>query len=235
VQPLDCRPLHLGCFCQGDDHHSSVRNPLLLFADVRRGFSLLTTAAFFVFGMFHVFGWGIVEVITKTLYTQQLGWTFQQVSYVTGIAVFTELAGALGGGYVADRWGRRKVMLAGFGTYGLLHLIFACCPSLWDQSWFAAGYLILNPGALAVGSVGFLSMGMKISWTAAAATMFTVYMTLSNVSHVAGNAAVGWLRESMGLSYEATFAVAGIATILPLLVLLAVNPATVDAKRAEQA
>ena len=125
-------------------------------------------------------------------------------------------------------------MLIGFSSYGLLHGIFACLPGLWTQNWFAAGYLILNPGALAIGAVGFLSMGMKISWTRAAATMFTVYMTLSNVGHVVGNLGVGWLREDMGLSYETSFGVAGIATIAPLVLLAVVNPATVDAKRADQ-
>lgn len=218
---------------QGQDHLTSVRNPLLLLKDVYRGFFLLATFAFFVFGLFHVLGWGIVEVLTKPLYTQQLGWTFEEFSYVSGIAVFTELAGALLGGHVADRWGRRKVMIMGFGTYGLLHLVFASFPDLWTQSWFSAGYLILNPGALAVGSVGFLSMAMKISWTKAAATMFTVYMTLSNVGHVAGNFLVGWLKDENGLalSYAATFSFAGIITIAPLFLLSMVNPVTVDVKK----
>ena len=214
---------------------SNVRNPLLLIHDVFRGFFLVTTFMFFVYGLLHVVGWGIVEVITKTLYTQQLGWTFQQFSYVTGIAVFTELAGALFGGYAADRWGRRKVMSVGFGAYGILHITFGCLPDLWSQSWFAAGYLILNPGALAIGAVGFLSMGMKISWTKAAATMFTVYMTLANVGHVVGNLVVGWLRDDLQISYEGSFLTAGLVTIAPLVLLVVVNPARVDAKRAEQA
>ena len=219
---------------QSNDNVSSVRDPFLLLNDLIRGFSLVTTFAFFVFGLFHVVGWGIVEVITKTLYTQELGWSFQQFSYVTGVAVFTELTGALCGGYAADRWGRRKVMWFGFGTYGLLHIIFACFANLWSQSWFTTGYLILNPSALAIGAVGFLSMGMRLSWTKAAATMFTVYMTLSNVGHVVGNLVVGWLRVDLQLSYEASFGAAGLVTIAPLILLLVVNPAKVDAKRAEQ-
>ena len=141
-------------------------------------------------------------------------------------------------------------MLIGFGSCGLLHVIFGCFPGLWTQSWFAAGYLILNPGALALGAVGFLSMGMKISWTKSVATMFTVYMTLSNVGHVVGNQLAPWLVEELTpwfvkelapwlvvnreLSYEISFAVAGIATIAPLVLLAVVNPATVDAKRSEK-
>ncbi len=74
---------------------------------------------------------------------------------------------------------------------------------------------------------------MRISCTRAAATMFTVYMTLSNISHVAGNWMVGWIHEAQGLalSYEATFGVAGIVTIVPLVLLAFVNPAKVDALR----
>ena len=99
-----------------------------------------------------------------------------------------------------------------------------------------AGQQLVAPAlaALALGAVGFLSMGMKISWTKSVATMFTVYMTLSNVGHVVGNKMAAWLGVDLGLSYEMSFGVAGIATIAPLVLLAVVNPATVDAKRAEQ-
>ena len=220
---------------QGTENLSSVRNPMLMLRDLLRGFSVVTTFMLFVYGLCHVLGWGIVEVITKTLYTQQLDWTFQQFSYVTGFAVLTELFGALCGGYAADRWGRRKVLCIGFGAYGLLHFTFGSFPNLWTETWFTAGYLILNPGALAIGAVGFLSMAMKISWTKAAATMFTVYMTLSNVGHVVGNMVVGWLREDLQLTYEMSFLVAGAVTIAPLILLTVVNPTKVDEQRAEYA
>jgi MFS family permease len=178
-----------------------------------------------------VVGWGIVEVITKPLYTQQLGWDFVQFSNVSGAAVFTEMAGALVGGYLADRFGRRKVIVAGFGLYGLMAAVFAMLPSLWSHTWFAGGYLFLNPCVLAMGAVGFLSMGMRIAWTKAAATVFTVYMTMSNVGHVLGNGCVGILREGWQLSYEQTLWVAAFSMWLPLLLLPLVNPERVDEMR----
>lgn len=215
---------------------SNFRSPDFLLRDLVKGFSLITTVALFVYGLLHVLGWGIVEVITKTLYTQQLDWGFEEFSYVTGFAVLAELCGALAGGYLADTLGRKMVMVVGFGSYGLLHLIFAACPGLWDQTWFSAGYLLLNPGALAMGSVGFLSAAMNVSWTKSAATMFTIYMTLSNVGHVVGNKLAGWLRgsEMLGLSYEASFAIAGIVTLAPLVLVAFVNPATVLAREAAE-
>ncbi|MBP85426.1 MAG: hypothetical protein CMJ64_01720 [Planctomycetaceae bacterium] len=213
------------------DSGSSVRNPVDVFKDLFQAFSLITTSVFVLFGTIHTIGWGIVEVVTKTLYTQQLDWTFVQVSNFTGLAVFAEMAGAIGGGYLADRFGRRKIMTIGFGGYGLLAIVFGCCPHLWSERWFAAGYLFLNPGLLAMGAVGYLSMGMRISWTKAAATVFTVFMTVSNIAHVLGNSLVGPLRDGYALTYEQTFMVAGIAMFLPLFLLPLVVPEQVDRRK----
>lgn len=212
----------------------NFRDPRHLLHDLRRGFALVTTAALFIYGIFEVLGWGIVEVITKPLFTQQLGWDFVQFSSVSGgMAVVAELLGALAGGYVADRWGQRKVTALGFGAYGLMHVIFGLCPGLWNERWFTSGYLILNPGALAVGSVGFLALAMNVSWTRAAATMFTIFMTLSNMGHVAGNLLAGRMRDHHQLSYEASFVIAGALTLVPLALLWLVDVNSVTAKRAE--
>ena len=215
------------------DSASSLRNPIDVLMDLKRGFSIITTFAFLLYGSFHVVGWGIVEVVHKTLYTQQLGWSYVALSQISGYAVFFEMAGALLGGYIADRFGRRKVIVVGFGTYGLLAIVFGACPQLWDDNWFAAGYLLLNPGALAFGAVGFLSMGMRISWTRASASMFTIYMTLSNVGHFIGNSIVGPLRNNYSFSYEQTFLLAGLAMVVPLVFLVVVKPGEVDQRKAE--
>jgi len=185
--------------------------------DLLRAFSLRTTAACFIFGVIHITAWGIVEVATKTLYIQQLKWSFVEVSQVAGLAVFVEILGALTGGYLADRFGHRKIIVVGVGGYGLMAIVFAISPENWSTSWFAAGYLFLNPGILAFGAVGFLAMAMRLSWTKSAATMFTIYLTTANIGHVAGNWLVGPLRDGMG-----------IIAIVPLLLLLLVKSRDVD-------
>ena len=205
---------------------SGVRSPLRVLKDLYRGFSLITTSVFFVFGTISMIGWGIVEVITKTLYTQRLNWTFIEYSNVATCAIVAELIGAVVGGYLADRFGRRLIMTVGFSCYGLLAIAFGAFPGLWHERWFTTGYLFLNPGALAVGSVGFLSASMRLSWTKSSATMFTVFMTVSNIGHVIGNRVVGPLREHC--SYEESFWVVGLVMILPLILLTVVNLQQVD-------
>ena len=210
----------------------SLRNPLDVLLDLGRGFSVVASFTLLIYGVLHVVGWGIIEVVHKTLYTQQLGWDYVNLSSWTGMAVFPEMVGAFFGGYCADRFGRRKVIAIGFGTYGLLAILFGSCPDLWDESWFTVGYIVLNPGTLAFGAVGFLSLGMRVSWTLASASMFTIYMTLSNVGHVVGNYFGGQLRENWLFSYQQTFYIAGLLTVVPLLLLLLIRPEEIDRRKA---
>jgi PAT family beta-lactamase induction signal transducer AmpG len=213
---------------------TSVRSLVDVTADLLRGFKLRSTLNFAIFGVFAVIGWGIVEVATKKLYTQDLNWNSKEYSSVAGWAVSVELLGALTGGWMADRFDRRWVMTLGFGLYGTISLVFAACPGMWETEWFSIGFLFLNPGFIAMGAVGYNSMGMRVSWTKASATMFTVYMTLSNVGHVVGNYAYGWLRTDREFSFETTFYVAGIAMLVPLVMLPGIRPTEVDEQIAEE-
>jgi hypothetical protein len=127
----------------------------------------------------------------------------------------------------------------GFGGYGLVALIFAASPGMWNERWFAMTYLLSFETLNAIASVGFLSMAMRISWSSSAAIVFTTYMTLSNVSHVCGNWLAGPVRRMMTfpesgesaniVSYELSYCLVGIVTLLPLLLLVLVRTDQVDA------
>ncbi len=225
---------------------SKARNPQELFSAFLRAFSLTTTLVYIAFTLTKLIGSGVNEIVTKTLYTQQLNpkWTDLEFSTVSGLyAIPFVILGAVLGGILADRFGRRLILTVGYGGYALTALIFAACPGLWNERWFTTCYILLYEALGAVGSVGFLSMAMRISWTKAAATVFTTYMTLSNVSHVIGNFAAGPLRtlfkfgdESQAAnmhSYELTFWFIGLVTLPPLLLLLLVRQDEVH--RARQA
>lgn len=201
--------------------------------DLKMGFGMTSTFVYFIFAVAHVVGWGIFEVITKPLYTDELGWHFVKYSGVEGASIVSQVMGAFAGGFLADRLGRRWVMVFGAGGYGVAHLIFGATPMFWHVEWYAAFYLWLAPGLLAMGSVGFLALAMQLSWTTASATMFTIYMTMSNVGHVVGNKLAGVLGNKGGLNftYEQMLFTAGISMLLPLLLLLAVKPAEVGAAR----
>ena len=222
----------------------NIRNPGEVLRDFLKAFSLTTTLSYVAFALAKFIGSGVNEIVTKTLYTQQLEpkWTDLDFSTASGLyATGPIILGALLGGFLADRFGRRKILLVGYGGFGLAALTFAAIPGLWNEGWFAMTYILSYETLTAIASVGFLSMAMRISWTQSAATVFTTYMTLANVSHVVGNWLAGPVRAlfkfgeaSLGAdlySYELTFWFVGAVTLAPLLLLIVVRPAQVDRAR----
>ena len=217
---------------------ANVRPPAEVFKSFVRAFSLTTTLVYVAFTLTKIIGAGINEVVTKTLYTQRLDprWTDVEFSTVSGLyAVGPIILGAVLGGYMGDRFGRRLILIIGYGGYGLAALIFAAWPSMWNERWFTMSYILSYETFSAIGSVGFLSMAMRISWTKSAAIVFTTYMTLSNVSHVCGNWLAAPVRrlshygESADIaSYELTFWFVGIVTLIPLLLLIFVRTEEID-------
>ena len=227
-----------------DGSHTKKRGNV--FVSLLKAFSLTTTLVYVLFTLTKLIGVGVNEIVTKTLYTQGLNprWTDVELSTVTGLyATAPIILASLFGGILADRFGRRYMLTAGFTGYGLTACVFAACPGLWNEEWFAGGYILCCETFNAIGSVAFLSMAMRISWTKAAATVFTVYMTLSNVSHVIGQELAGWVHEfftfptnsqSASLaSYELTFWFVGVVSILPLALLFLVRSEDVDRARTE--
>ncbi len=214
-------------------------------------FSLRTTFAFLVFTLFHNIAPEIGKFMAKDNCINQLGWNYVRVSAMSGWAVIPQLVLVVLGGFLADRWGRRTVLIIGMTSYGLLSLAAATIPSIWLTGWFPATYLILSPGLIGIGSVAFLAMAMRISWTAAAATVFTAYMTLSNASAIIGKKLMAvitdpptfletgladanyvppltWDRVLNLSASSEIFYLAAFAAVVPLLILPLVRPTDID-------
>ena len=227
-RPGECRLPWSSGHSSESGEAKSLRSPGVVVRDLIKGFSLRTTAVYVLFGLFAIIGWGVIEVLTKPLYTRDLDWTAAEYSYWTGAAVFPELVAALLGGLLADRFGRRFIIIFGLGGYGLLAILYGALPDLWKEDWFSAAFLCLNPGFIAMGAVGYNSMGMRISWTRSSATMFTIYMTLSNIGHVVGNEIYGLLRDDWQLTFQQTLFAGGAFMLVPLGLLFLVSPSEVD-------
>ena len=181
-----------------DLNHSKSHSPLTVIKDLITAFSKAPCYYAALFIIISAINQGINGAVLPVFYNATLGWesdTYSQV--VGGPGTILEFFGAILGGVMADRFGRRKVFFIGWGSFSVLSGIFGfmilTMPEL--PVWFQGFYLIVYPFCVAVGTVGMFALAMALSWSKASATMFTSYMAISNLSVVIGNKLIGPLSD----------------------------------------
>tara|TARA_B100001245_G_scaffold154993_1_gene116195 strand:- start:54 stop:719 length:666 start_codon:yes stop_codon:yes gene_type:complete len=205
----------------------AVRNPVSVIKDLLKGLSIRPTFTAAVFILTAFIGSGISGAFLPIVYTQSLGWEPDSYSQVlSGLGTIPEFCGALLGGYIADRIGKRKIIVLGYAAYALLTICFGLLSEYWINSVVSTLYLILHPGCISFGTVAVFSLCMQISWTRAAATMFTSYMAMANISTTIGARLAGYLDGF--ISYDRIFILVGLLTLLPLCLLFIIEPHKMD-------
>ena len=206
---------------QGDI--AAVRNPLSVVKNLLKGFSLKATFMGAIFLLTASVGDGINGAILPVLFMQNLQWepdTYSQV--VGGLGTILEVFGALLGGFLADRMGRRKIITAGYGGFAIVAILFGVFSIHWGNNAFASAYLVTYPFFRALGAVAIFSLFMHISWTKSAATMFTSYMAFSNMSSTMGSKIAGYIKD--WIPFDMTFILLGVLAFIPLIFLIWINP-----------
>ena len=182
---------------------------------------------------------GLYEPVTVEFFVQELGWSAERFSQNQGtLGLLGDVVGALLGGFLCDRFGHRRIAVIGIVLMITTLLTFGLTSGYWDRPDYP--HVLLLPafkGSLAFTTVCMFSFYMKVSWTAAAATQFTLYMAMSNIGYAFG-AQLNRLLPLAG--YELTFAesylVAGLLPLIPLVLIFTFNPHGVDEhKRADLA
>ena len=212
----------------GSDELSNSRSVVLVLKDLKQGFGLQSTVAFVVLIVVSLIGWGVMEVVLKTVCNQELGWNSRDTSTIMGLGVYPEAILALSAGWIGDLVGRRKMMTLGLLGYGGISIAFGLAYESWGMDieifgtmhydWIVATYTVVYPALLAIFVVNFLAHAMQLSWTKSSATMFTIYMTLSNVGHAVGNYRAGEIEEIFGI--HGAFIASGILTALSAFLIL---------------
>lgn len=165
---------------------------------------------------------GFYDPLTAEFFVQHLGWSAAEYAQAQGtLGLAAELAGALLGGYIGDRFGQRGIALLGLMLISLVLLGFGLTLAASDDP--ALPHVLLLPGfrgCLAFATVSLFALFMKVSWTTAAATQFTLYMALLNLGYAAGARLNGWLA-ALGAepSLADAYLVAGCLPLLPLALL----------------
>ena len=206
-------------------NHSNSHSPLTVIKDLITAFSKAPCYYAALFIIISAINQGINGAVLPVFYNATLGWesdTYSQV--VGGPGTILEFFGAILGGVMADRFGRRKVFFIGWGSFSVLSGIFGfmilSMPEL--PVWFQGFYLITYPFCVAVGTVGMFALAMALSWSKASATMFTSYMAISNLSVVIGNKLIGTLSDI--LSIGQIYVIMMFVCLTPAVLLKSMDP-----------
>ena len=208
-----------------DLNHSNSHSPLTVIKDLITAFSKAPCYYAALFIIISAINQGINGAVLPVFYNATLGWesdTYSQV--VGGPGTILEFFGAILGGVMADRFGRRKVFFIGWGSFSLLSGIFGfmilSMPEL--PVWFQGFYLIVYPFCVAVGTVGMFALAMALSWSKASATMFTSYMAISNLSVVIGNKLIGPLSDIFSIGQ--IYVIMMFVCLTPVILLKSMDP-----------
>lgn len=202
--------------------------------ELRRAYSNRTTATLAVFACLFVTVEGLFYPLTTEFFVQGLGWSAERFSRAQGTwGVLGELVGALAGGYLCDRYGRRRIAALGLlllaSSMGGFGLLFA---GTFEDG---AGHVILLPlfkGAMAFTTVAMFSLYMKVSWTTAAATQFTLYMALGNLGYAIGAKLLTWLDlAGYNLALSELYLLGGLLPLAALTLLIGLDPDGVERRK----
>ena len=208
-----------------DLNHSNLHNPLTVIKDLITAFSKVPCYFAALFIIISAINQGINGAVLPVFYNTTLGWESDTYSqFVGGPGTILEFIGAMLGGVMADRFGRRKVFFIGWGSFSILSGIFGLMVLTMQELpvWFQSFYLVIYPFFIAVGTVGMFALAMALSWSKASATMFTSYMAISNLSVVIGNKLIGPLSSIFSIGE--IYVIMMFVCLVPFVLLKSMDP-----------
>jgi PAT family beta-lactamase induction signal transducer AmpG len=163
---------------------------------------------------------------------QTLGWTDTGYSqFAGGPALLAGAAGAVLGGWLADRLGRRRMVTAAAVGIIVTFLAFAFTFPWWSVPGVVIVFLLAGMFFDMTLRMSLQAIYMTATRDAVAATQFTIFMTLGNMSNVVGSA----LITPLDALFEARsiFLCAAVLGVVPLVLLYWLPPIPEDGAAAE--
>jgi PAT family beta-lactamase induction signal transducer AmpG len=127
-------------------------------------------------------GSGLSAPMMVPFMKNQLGYSDAEIGMVSGLfSSVIHIFGALAGGFISDRIGRRKAIALFTLATAASYAVFAVLGSFWHDRAFVYGFILCSSLAEGMLTSTYLSLCMDLSNPAVGGTQFTTYMAFSNL------------------------------------------------------
>jgi MFS family permease len=167
-----------------------------------------------------LFTWGVGEgmfYMFQPIYLSQLGANPVQIGYILGSAGFALMIAHIPAGYLADRIGRRPLLITGWLIGIISTLSMALAPSL---PFFVAGLLLYATTGFVTSPLNSYVTAARGNWSVGRA--ITLISSTYNLGIVFGPFTGGWIGDHFGL--RSVYYLAGALFIVSTIFLLMIAP-----------
>ena len=164
---------------------------------------------------------GIAVAVFPKFAVDEIGLTAALYSeYVSYLGLIAAVVGVILGP-VIDRGGAKRFLVFALIASASCHFAVGLLTELWQDRNFVIGMALLVYITGQLVFVAIIALFMNLCWTQVAATQFSVYMALANVSRTVGGLAFAPVADQ--LSYSQDFLIMGGLLGLAALILLPFN------------
>ena len=183
-----------------------------------QAFSLRSTIVAALLMLSMNFAIGMIAATGNPLFIGTLKWSVEDYAgLVGGWALLIGGVFAANGGYLTDRFGRRRVAMIASCALAAGWVVFALLRDSWTDKTLVYAFGFYATACMATLSVALIAMCMDLSWPRIAASQFTTYMALSNFSTTLGSLFAPYANEWWEFEYVYIVAAAIQVTITLLL------------------
>ncbi len=177
--------------------HLQLENWKLIFTSLFKVFSLRNSIIFAVVLFISQGGFKYVSTLLPIFTVNELGWTNVEYSNYFAVAkLIGGIAGMLIGGFLIDRFGKKRMLHIYYISALLLMVLFVLGQPLWDNRGLIFTFMLIQNTLYTFVSIGVFAIAMQCCWKKISASQFTLFMTLGNLGQMGFAGLIGPIRAN---------------------------------------
>ena len=180
-----------------DEERASVNE---LFAKLGKSFSVRSSWLAAVFALTSLICTNAYLIVWPVYMKEELGWsTSDYLTLEGGLSVWFGLGGSVAGGLIASLLGPKRALFTALSLMAITWGLHGLLMSWWSDTTVVSWLFLLSAMLQGFFQVSMFSMFMEIAWPPVAATQFTAYMAMLNLSNGLGASSAGLMESAFSM------------------------------------